>query len=127
MRYRDMTIRKAIEQLQKVGGHIIHCRNGAKIYLTSMDDDDQIMSYFKTIDGKRICRHIYCYISKKEGVKIIPEIDKYELKSWSRENYIIPERIMNLLINYNGGIDEYQTLSVPYYMMVDTISMFEDY
>jgi len=126
MRYKDMTIREVIKGLQKVGSHVIHCNNRAKIYLTSMDDDEQTMSYFKTINGKRICRHIYCYISEKEGVKIIPEIDKYELKDWSKENYIVPERVMNLLISCNGGINEYKTLSEPQYMIANAMSILND-
>jgi len=132
MRYGNMTIRKAIEQLQKVGSHIVHCRNGAKIYLTSMNDDDQTMSQYKTINGKRVCRNIYCFVSQENGVNKISELEKYCLKHEScgyifdEDNYILPERVMNLLISFNGGIDEYQTLSIPYYMMVDTMSMFED-
>lgn len=129
----EMTIRKAIEQLNKVGGHTIHCRNGAKIYLTSMHDDEQSMSHFKTINDKRVCRKIYCYISEKEGVKTIPEIEKYSLKVefddgdiYDEYTYILPERIMNLLINYNGGIDTYNTISTLYYMMVDTFNLMEE-
>jgi len=111
MRYRDMTIRKAIEQLQKVGSHIVHCRNGAKIYLTSMNDDDQTISQYKTINGKRVCRNIYCFISEEDRVRKIPEIEKYSLKHncgeyvFDEDNYILPEKVMNLLISFNGGID----------------------
>jgi hypothetical protein len=127
-----MKIREVIKQLNKVDSHIIYCNNRGKIYLTSMNDDEYSMSRFKTINGKRVCRNIYCFISEEEGIKKIPELEQYCLKYESfgyvmdENNYIIPERIMNQLINFNGGIDTYQTISAPYYMMVDTMSLLND-
>jgi len=118
-----MKIRKCIEQLNKVGSHIVHCNNGARIYLFVGEQD---YSYSKRINGKEVFRHIHCLVSERDKAIKIPEIEKYSLIYSSGDDYILPERIMNLLINCNGGIDEYLTISAPYYMMVDTMSMMED-
>lgn len=58
-------------------------------------------------------------------------IEKYTMydsnDSYFRENeYVIPERDMNLFVSLNGGIDKYQTVDVPAYMYEDMMWVFHD-
>ena len=54
-------------------------------------------------------------------------IDKTENIFDLEGEYVIPERDMNLFISLNGGIDEYLTISAPYYMWSDMMNAMKNY
>lgn len=134
-----MTIRKCIEQMRKVGGHVIYLNNETELFLIEMNVPkwDEIGTFKRDEQGKiKVMRRILCSIKSNDRTKMIEEIKKrgywmYNPKSdWNffhENDYLLPERVANEFINANKGIDTYQTISSPYYMMVDIMSMYDDF
>lgn len=131
----EMTIRKAIEETYKYGGRIIYTNNGTKIIPLDFGAADyDAIGKIKTINGKKVYRKIFCEVKPSTCTRHMDVIEKYTMYlpdedgySYFRQGtYVIPERDMNLFISLNGGIDEYQTISVPYYMWSDTMYMIKE-
>lgn len=53
-----------------------------------------------------------------------PDVNGYSY--FNEDEYVIPEHDLNLFVSLNGGIDEYQTVSVPAYMYDDMMWAFCD-
>lgn len=134
-----MTIRKCIEKMREVSTKVVVLRNRTKIYIHEINANKN--DYFGTIkwnpDGSiRVIRRIFCTIEETSRTKMLDELKSN--KDWwmyvpnsdynyFRENdFILPERKMNEFISANDGIDEYETISVPYYMMVDCMNMMNE-
>lgn len=125
-----MKVRQAIEEARKYGGHILFTNNGTKITLLDLHNSEwDCIGRIKTINGKKVFRDIFCDVKPSKGTKHMDVIGKYTMYdpdengySYFREDeYVIPERDMNLFVSLNGGIDEYATISVPYYMYCDAM------
>lgn len=114
-----MTIRECLERMRKVGAYVIYTKNGLKITTETCWDPDCAMSTIKMIDGKRVKRYIFCTINESKA-QHLDVIEKYHIDG---NVYIIKERDMNLFMNLNGGIDEYNTCAVPEYMYLDAIHL----
>ncbi len=114
-----MTIRECLERMRKVGAYVIYTKNGLKITTETCWDPDWVMSTIKMIDGKRVKRYIFCTIDESKA-QHLDVIKKYHIDG---NDYIIKERDMNLFLNLNGGIDEYNTCAVPEYMHLDAIHL----
>ena len=132
-----MTVREAINEMKKVGGRTIVTYNGTKIVLHEINANRY--DYIGTIkwdeDGNPIVlRRIFCTIHPSKKTKGLDDLKKntnwwlFSPKmsyNYFRENdFCIPERIMNQFLSLNGDVDEYHTLSVPYYMMADAMLSF---
>lgn len=131
----EMTIRKAIEEARKYGGRVIYTNNGTKIIPLDLGAADYAIGKVKIINGKKVYRTIYCDVEFSKRTKHTDVIEKYSLytpdeKGYSyfrKGSYDIPERDMNLFISLNGGIDEYLTISAPYYMWSDMMNAMKEY
>lgn len=134
----NFTVRKCIEKMRRVNTRTIYLYNGTKIVLLEMNADKyECIGKFKwNKDGTCIMRKILCQIipnARTIGMDTLKQ--KYwmydpndnGLQFFDDDDFLIPERAMNEFICDNGGIDEYQTISCPYYMMVDTLSMLNDF
>ena len=130
------TIRKCIEELQKVGGYSIRLYNGTVINIEEIYNPE-----FSTVrrneDGSpKTFRRIMCYIIPNGNTRMMDDLKKkywmYNPNVPEFENYFleghfrIPERIMNQFISYNGGIDHYETIGVPAMIAHDMRSMCDD-
>lgn len=132
------TIRKCIKEMRKVGTNKICLNNGTKIYLLEMNADkaEEIGTSKRNSDGTiRVMRRIFCSIQPSKNARMMEELKNnwwlYNPKKDYWENYfhedefLLPERILNQFISANMGIDYYDTISRPYYMMADTMSMMD--
>ena len=128
-----MTVRECIEKMRKVGAYTIRCNNGTYINIIEIGEHpDTAIGKIKIIDGKRILRSILCHVSpadctdfsfinNKKYKMFDPDYTGYQ---YFREGvYCIPEREMNMFINANGGIDIYSTISVPGFMLSDSMAL----
>ena len=124
----EMTIRKAIEETRKYGGRVIYTNNGTEIIpLEYGACKYDAIGKIKMIDGKKVFREIFCEVKPSTRTRHMDVIEKYTMyfpdengySYFNQGEYVIPERDMNLFISLNGGIDEYRTISVPYYMWSD--------
>lgn len=118
-----MKVREAIESMRRYGGTSIYTKNGTEIFLLDLHSNEwDCIGKIKTIDGRKVYRDIFCEVRPSNYTRHLEVIEKYTMydpnDSYFRENeYVIPERDMNLFVSLNGGIDEYQTISVPAYML----------
>lgn len=131
----EMTIRKAIEEARKYGRRSIYTNNGTEIIPLELGASEyDSIGKIKMINGKKVYREIFCEVKPSTRTRYMDVIEKHTMYfpdengySYFRQGeYVIPERDMNLFINLNGGIDEYRTISVPYYMYSDTMYMIRE-
>lgn len=120
--YGKITIRRIIADMRKIGAHVIyfHGYKEAINVLYGKPGDrycEYSYSHWKHINGTDICRNIHCTIPE---VFRIPEIEKYGIDG----EYVLPERIFNLLLNC-FRFDYGRSISDPYYMYVDMMEMAE--
>lgn len=131
MRNMYYTIRRLINQMRKIYAHALYLK-GYECAVTLMYGDprdiycEYSFSRWKNINDKDVCRQIHCNIPKK---LVTADIEKYCISKEDFRNprlsfgeFIIPERI------FNGWLSGYvvnitQTISNPYYMMVDCLEM----
>lgn len=127
-----MTVRDAIEKASKFGGHSIFTGNGTEIVLLDLwNSQYDCIGRIKMIDGKRVYRNIFCSVKPSNETRGMNIIEKYTMyfpdengySYFGMEDYVIPEREMNEFVSYNGGIDVYQTVSVPMYMLSDAYAI----
>lgn len=135
MYYGTLKVRECINQMRKVRSHTIYLNNGTKIILREMFTDKEFcIGTFKwNEDGSwRVMRRIFCSVYPSEKTIGMDELkEKYwmfdpkddGLQYFNDDDFLIPERMMNQFISQNGGIEEYRTISCPYYMMVDTMAL----
>lgn len=132
----EMTIRKAIEEARKYGGRSIYTNNGTEIIPLELGASEyESIGKIKMINGKKVYREIFCVVKPSARTRYMDVIEKYSMYSpdekgysyFRKGDYVIPERDMNLFISLNGGIDEYQTISIPYYMWSDMMSAMKEY
>lgn len=145
-----MTIRDCIAQMAKYSADAVYLNSGVKFVIYEMGSRCEKNGYnFSKIkynkDGSFKCFRkilITLYDAGKstsfEGIKgfdIIKKYSLYDKKKKPEENYfldnqfLVPERELNLFISYNRGINEYQTIQAPGYMYTDMMlmmDMFED-
>ena len=121
-----MTVREAIKEARRFGGHSIITNNGTEIVLLDLHNGEwDSIGKIKVINGEKIHRTIFCEIKPSKHTCHMEVIEKHTMYfpdengySYFRDGeYDIPERDMNLFISLNGGINEYQTISVPAYML----------
>lgn len=122
-----MKIRSLLKDMKKVGTHEI-CFYKHKSIIIYGDlcgkDEYSSDSWWKYINGKRVCRKIHCYIPKSI-CNLYPEIKEHVWDTYDNGCVCsLPERLMNLIIN-TLHYDSYMTISAPYYMMVDSMDMME--
>lgn len=124
----EMTIRKAIEEARKYGGRSIYTNNGTEIIPLELGASEyDSIGKIKKINGKKVYREIFCEVKPSTRTRYMDVIEKHTMyfpdengySYFRQREYVIPERDMNLFISLNGGIDEYRTISVPYYMWSD--------
>ncbi len=135
----EMTIRKAISEMRKVCTSTVYLNNGTKIFIQEINADKS--DYIGTIkwdeNGRaKVLRRIFCTILPTSRTKMLDDLKnakyvwlynpKEEWNYFGENDYCVPERMMNEFIIANGEIDTYRSISAPYYMMVDTLSMFDD-
>ena len=111
-----MTIRECLERMRKVGAHLIYAKNGLCISTETDWNPYSAMSTVKMIDGKPVKRYIFCTVP--ESAQHLDVIAKYNIGG---NDYIVKERDMNHFLNLNGGIDAYNTCSVPEFMLSDAM------
>lgn len=145
-----MTIRKCIQEMRNYHANKVILNNRTEINITeiwvpSKEDayNNMCISKFKwnKDDSSLIAiRNILCSIYPSKRTIGLKELKNdrihgywlYDPKKDFVDNYfhendfLLPERVMNEFINTNMGIDEYQTISVPYYMMIDTIALYNE-
>lgn len=127
-----MKVREAIEKMRRYGGTSIYTNNGTEIFLLDLHSNEwDCIGKIKVIDGRKVFRDIFCEIRQSNRTRHMDVIEKYAMydsnDSYFRENeYVIPERDMNLFVSLNGGIDKYQTVDVPAYMYEDMMWVFCD-
>lgn len=127
-----MKVREAIEEMRKYGGTSIYTNNGTEIFLLDLHSAEwDCIGKIKVINGKKIYRDIFCEIKLSPFTQNMDVIKKYSMyspdDSYFRENeYVVPERDMNLFVSLNGGIDKYQTVDIPAYMYEDMMWVFCD-
>lgn len=127
-----MKVREAIESMRRYGGTSIYTNNGTEIFLLDLHSNEwDCIGKIKVIDGRKVFRNIFCEIRPSNRTRHMDVIEKYTMygpnDSYFRENeYVIPERDMNLFVSLNGGIDKYQTVDVPAYMYEDMMWVFHD-
>ena len=131
----EMTIRKALEEARKYGGHTIYTNNGTEIIPLELGACKyDAIGKIKMIDGKKVFREIFCKVIPSTRTRYMDVIEKHTMyfpdengySYFSQGEYVIPERDMNLFISLNGGIDEYNTISVPYYMYSDMMHLMRE-
>ena len=123
-----MTVRECIKQMRKYGADRIFLWNGTEIrILETHCDPEYSYGKIKIINGRPVMRSIYCEIKPTKHtvhMDIVQDFCLYsptaERNYFRSDEYIVKEREMNLFIKLNGGIDEYRTISVPYYMYADS-------
>lgn len=127
-----MKVREAIEKMRRYGEWSIYTNNGTEIFLLDLHSSEwDCIGKIKIIDGRKVYRDIFCEVRPSNYTRHLEVIEKYTMydpnDSYFRENeYVIPERDMNLFISLNGGIDEYKTIDVPAYMYEDMKWVFSD-
>ena len=127
-----MKVREAIESMRRYGGTSIYTNNGTEIVLLDLHSNEwDCIGKIKVINGKKIYRNIFCEVRPSNYTRHLEVIEKYTMydpnDSYFRENeYVIPERDMNLFVSLNGGIDKYQTVDVPAYMYEDMMWVLHD-
>lgn len=101
------TIREAINS----GARDIYLNNRTLIVHLDHGQTWDAMCPPKTIQGKKVYRWITCRITNTCNPICHKEILKPYALDWGKTgpDYIVPERIMNIFISLNGGIDEYRT------------------
>ena len=133
------TIRQCIEEMRRFGTNTIYLYNGTTIYLLEMNADryEQIGTFKRNEDGSiRVMRRIVCRIIPSENTRMLDDIKKNrswylyaeklgELSYFGVNDYILPERVMNQFISYNGGIDHYRTIGELSYIYDDIMSICE--
>lgn len=130
-----MTIRKAIEKARKYGGHTIYTNNGTEIIPLELGASEyDSIGKIKMINGKKVYREIFCEVKPSKHTRYMDVIEKHTMyfpdengySYFNQGEYVIPERDMNLFISLNGGIDEYRTISIPYYMYSDMMHLMRE-
>lgn len=124
-----MTVRECIKQMRKYGADRIYLWNGTEIRILEINcPPEYSYSKIKIINGERIMRRIFCQIKPTKHTSHMDVVQEFcmhfpeigDRNIFRPDEYIIDEREMNLFIKLNGGIDEYRTISVPYYMYTDS-------
>ena len=122
-----MTVREAIKKVRRFGGNSIITNNGTEIFLLDLHASEcDSIGKIKVINGEKIHRTIFCEIKPSKHTCHMEVIEKHTVYFLDENGYPyfrdgeydIPERDMNLFISLNGGINEYQTISVPAYMLL---------
>lgn len=130
-----MKVREAIERIRRYGGTSIYTNNGTEIVLLDLCNSEwDCIGKIKVIGGKKIYRDIFCQVKPSKLTRHMEVIEKYTMyfpdgngySYFDNDEYVIPERDMNLFVSLNGGIDEYQTVSVSAYMYDDMMWAFCD-
>lgn len=127
-----MKVREAIESMRRYGGTSIYTNNGTEIFLLDLHNSEwDCIGKIKMIDGRKVYRDIFCEVRPSNYTRHLEVIGQYTMydpnDSYFRENeYVIPERDMNLFVSLNGGIDKYQTVDAPAYMYEDMMWVFCD-
>lgn len=127
------TIRKCIEEMREVCSSDIYLyttRTRIHVYEINPDKYDHISTY-KERGGNKILRKIFCYIESSNKTLGMRDLEKFRLfepkidfNYFGENDYLIPERDMNIFISLNGGIDHYRTIGQHVYMMMDTMYLF---
>lgn len=99
------TIRDAIA----TGARAIYLNNGTQIIHLDHGQTWEAVCPPKIINGKRVYRWICCKITCTTGMMVGKEILKPYAMDYLGLDYIVPEKMLNLFIHLNGGIDEYRT------------------
>lgn len=142
----DLTVRKAIEEMRKVGSNCITCNNKTKIYImeiNSMRIDQPIGRFKWNTDGSiKVIRKFF--ISIKDNYRTIwkefqkedknhwlydpddKDEDGYDNNFFHESEYLLDEREMNGFISDNGGIDHYVSIGQYAYMLSDCMSMMDE-
>lgn len=113
----------------------IMCNNGTSIIVHDMFSPDYstMSKVKKNKDGSFKCfRKLYVSVIPTEmrskitkGMEVIEKYSLYDKKASPYDNfflendYMIPERDLNLFISYNDGIDKYSTVDTYAYMLAD--------
>lgn len=74
--------------------------------------DNDCISHIKYIDGKRIHRQVFCAIYPTVSTVSMDLLKKHSMyipgdPMFHENEYVVPERAMNLFISLNGGVDKY--------------------
>lgn len=136
------TIRKCIDEMRKFGTRNIYLNNGTEIILLegfNTDPCEQIGTFKRNPDGStRVMRRIVCHINSSEETRMLDDLKKNtsyylydekrdsEYQFFSKNDFILPERLMNQFISYNGGINYTRTISDVSYVYDDTIWMLDE-
>lgn len=100
------TIREAINS----GAREICLVNKTRIYLPDIGQGFSGIQPPKYINGKPVYRWLFCRIQENKRTKGIGDLENRKMGyPFLPNEYIIPEREINLFISINGGIDEYFT------------------
>lgn len=88
--------------------------------------DNDCISHIKYIDGKRIHRQVFCAIYPTVSTVSMDLLKKHSMyipgDSMFHENeYVVPERAMNLFISLNGGVDKYMAFEFSSVIQDDTM------
>ena len=130
-----MKVREAIERIRRYGGTSIYTNNGTEIVLLDLCNGEwDCIGKIKVIGGKKIYRDIFCQVKSSKLTRHMEVIEKYTMyfpdangySYFNEDEYVIPEHDLNLFVSLNGGIDEYQTVSVSAYMYDDMMWAFCD-
>lgn len=133
----EMTVREWIREMRKIPSLpeicYINTLNGTKINIPDIRRHGDYISKTKLFsNGELVFRTISCYISLNKNTKGLDLIkqynirEKYEDSFYCENEYYIPERELNRFISINGGIDEYISVTLHWWMYKDHQEMIED-
>lgn len=136
------TIRQCIEEMRRFGTRNIYLNNGTEIILLegfNTDPCEQIGTFKRNPDGStRVMRRIVCHINSSEETRMLDDLKKNtscylydekrddEYQFFSKNDFILPERLMNQFISYNGGINYARTISDVSYIYDDILWMLDE-
>lgn len=136
------TIRQCIEEMRRFGTRNIYLNNGTEIILLegfNTDPCEQIGTFKRNPDGStRVMRRIVCHINSSEETRMLDDLKKNtswylydekrddEYQFFSKNDFILPERLMNQFISYNGGINYARTISDVSYIYDDFLWMLDE-
>lgn len=119
-----MTVRKAIRKIRELHSHVLITGNGTEILFWDFPNSpwDCIGRIKIGKNGEKIFRDIFCTVNPSCATVDMEMLQKYSMYTpgygmFREQDYVIPERDMNLFLNQNGGVDVYRTFDCPAYML----------
>lgn len=143
-----MTIRECINQIRSLNTSMVYLNNGTRIRINDLGTRkcDEPFSRIKwNKDGTiKTIRKIFCCIYPSDKTVGLDELKNHRNRSegyrdywmynpdnkdyqyFNPEDFILPEKEMNIFIRANGRIDEYRTIQEPAYMYDDMMHLMKE-